>query len=798
MTGPHYDATGARAVAAQTIGTAITGSVTALPAETLHAARDIQAPASLTNLPPFPLCLGREDALTCLRDTFAEANGTAITQTSAVHGLGGIGKSTLALSYAHRFRQDYALIWWINAESSAHIEQSVGDLALRLVPAWAGGASHDERAAWALTWLQWHPGWLLIFDNVEDPSDLAPYLGALNGGHHLITSRRATGWPRTIRTHPLGALDADKSADLICTYAFAGSVITPREHQDARALAAELGYLPLALEQAGAYLRQNPNITINAYRQRLSAKLDKAAVGIDAERTIARIWTQTIKALTARNPQSVHVLHTLAWLAPDKVSVSLLETPDADNDDLHEALGLLNAYSMATVDRHTVSVHRLLQAVLRATAPAEPDGSPAGRHAAEEVIVRVLDAPTPGADMAWDTVMPHLIALATTRPAGHSGDRAADRYNVAAQHLHIQGRYVRATPLLAAVVAQCEQVLGDIHPNTLTSRNNLALAYRQAGDLARAVPLHESVLADRERLLGDIHPDTLSSRNNLANAYRAAGDTDRSMALYEAVLPQCVQVLGDTHPHTLVTRNNLANTYASAGNLDLAIPLYETVLAQCEQALGDTHPTTLISRTSLAGVYAAAGDLDLAIPLHKTVLAQFEQVLGDTHPNTITSRDSLADAYALAGDSNLSIPLFESVLAQRENVLGDIHPDTLSSRDSLAAAYASMGDLERSLPLLRTVLTQREDLLGDTHPDTLSSRNYLAIAYASMGDLDRSLPLLRTVLTQYESLLGGTHPDTLSIRNYLDALISTGRSPGVLSSPDTQLSDRHRIARQPD
>ncbi|WP_107452621.1 NB-ARC domain-containing protein [Streptomyces sp. TLI_053] len=409
-------ASGDRSIAAQHIGNAHTGDVIGLPAEILTAARDVPAPHGLANLPPVPLCLGRDEALREVRATLAEQNGTAITQASTVHGLGGIGKTTLALAYAHQQRHTYSLVWWINADSPTRLEQSLGDLALKLFPAWAGTASQDQRSAWATTWLQWHPGWLLVFDNVETPADLHPYLGALDGGHHLITSRRATGWPRTIHTQFLGTLHPDEAADLICTHAITNRTPTPRDRQAAHALAADLGHLPLALEQAGAYLAQNPTISIDTYRHRLTTKLDKAADGLNAERTIARIWTQTLHALTARNPLAVDTLHTIAWLAPDNIPILLLETPGTDTDDLAEALGLLAAYSMTTLTPNTISVHRLLQTVLRTTAPTNPDGSPAGRHEAEQALTQALPEPTTGPAPEWDTLIPHLTALATTTP----------------------------------------------------------------------------------------------------------------------------------------------------------------------------------------------------------------------------------------------------------------------------------------------------------------------------------------------------------------------------------------------
>ncbi|MFE7543035.1 tetratricopeptide repeat protein, partial [Streptomyces platensis] len=359
-----FEATGSGSVAAHRIGTAITGPVTILTAELLNSARDVQAPVGLTNLPPLPLCLGRTDALGWLRSTLEAEPGQRAARTTVVQGLGGVGKSTLALEYAHRHRHDHTVAWWIAAGSPARIEQALADLALRLIPAWAGSASTEERAAWAMMWLQWHPGWLLVFDNVEDPADLRPYIGALNG-YVIATSRRSAGWPTSVATLTLDVLDLAAASELLCRHMLGETPPTPRQMLEARALSADLGQLPIGLMQAGAYLAQNPTIGIERYRRRLVGTLDKAPEGVDPERTVARIWRQTISTLTERNPLAVSVLSTLAWLAPDSIPVELLAPIADDSDDIHEALGILGVYCMVSLTRDTVSVHRLVQTTLR-------------------------------------------------------------------------------------------------------------------------------------------------------------------------------------------------------------------------------------------------------------------------------------------------------------------------------------------------------------------------------------------------------------------------------------------------
>lgn len=698
MTGSAAEAAGPRSIAASgDVGVAVTGDgarVVTLPAEAVEWVRRVEAPPGAGNLPGSAsgVFVGREDELARLHALLTVNGEAAVTQVpgvGAVHGLGGIGKSTLALHYAHTHRRAYTVVWWLNASSTEQIVAGLAALAAHLCPEWAGDTDVSERAARAILWLQWHPGWLLVHDNVEDPRDLRHYLGALPDGHHLATSRTGTGWHSIAPAMPLGLLDPEAAADLLCSLAL-GSHPTPQQRAEAAALAAVLGHLPLALEQAGAYLYET-GTRFAEYRSMLGEVIDTATGGIDPERTIARIWHHTLTVVEGRDPRAITLLEAMAWLAPDAIPRTLLAPLCPNVRELGEALGVLHAYNMLTfsADRQTVSVHRLVQTVLRhqqLTTATGADAVPPGRRNAEHLLDQAIpeeEAP----DQEFERLLPHATALAeTTPPHPPAPARTVSAWQAVARYLNRQGRDAHAVPLRAAVLARSEQVLGDTHADTLVARSWLARAHKAAGDLDRAVPLYERTLAQREQLLGDLHPDTLASRNNLAWACWSMGDYTRAIALHETTLEQRERVLGDTHPSTLTSRNGLACAYDSAGYLARAIPLYEATLEQRERVLGDLHPSTLISRNNLAYAYSSSGDLERAIELHEATLAQRTRVLGDAHPRTLISRNNLAGSYRAAGDLDRAIPLYERTVTQSEQTLGPDHPDTRRRRRNLASA----------------------------------------------------------------------------------------------------------------
>ncbi len=579
-----------------------------LPPEALTPPAATEAPPNLTNLPQRTgVFVGRAGELARLAGAVtasADVAGEGVV-VLAVHGLGGIGKSTLAAQYAATHQRDFSVIWWITAASPAGIDTGLAALATALQPALAGLLPTEVLRERAVQWLASHDRWLVVLDNVTNPAHAQALLARAPAGRFVITSR-ATGWYGIATPVRLDVLAPGEARHLLTAILTHGRDPDPGQLADADALCAELGYLPLAIEQAGAYITETRTTPV-AYLHLLAGypagMYQQTAEGGDAQRTIARIWRVTLDQLTA-TPYAGQLLRILAFYAPDNIPRSLLHGL-ADPQPLLTAIGRLAAYSMITTADDTLAVHRLVQAVTRTPDPTDPHRSPTAVDEARDQTTTLLakavppTAKDPAGWPAWRILLPHLEAITQHITPGTDTVTTAALLGKTAAYLEDQGALARAIPLFERGLAARARVLGEDHPDTLISRNDLAAAYESAGDLGRAIPLFEAALDDRRRVLGEDHPDTLISRNDLAAAYESAGDLGRAIPLFEAALDDRRRVLGEDHPDTVISRNDLAAAYRSAGDLGRAIPLFEATLAACARMLGDDHPLTMAVRGNL-------------------------------------------------------------------------------------------------------------------------------------------------------------------------------------------------------
>ena len=775
--------------------------MTVLPAEAFRPWAELAVPAGLSNLPQPGLFVGRDRVLARLDAAMAGPGGVVV---QAVHGLGGVGKSTLAARWAAAHAAKYTLTWWITAATTADIDAGLADLAVALQPALTGVLPLEALREGAVQWLAAHSGWLVILDNVTDPADVAPLLARARRGRYLITSRRATGWHATgMAPVRLDVLDPAEAQDLLA------AILTPDRPDEPgrrRRAVRGAGFLPLAIEQAGAYLAQagtTPRDYLALLARYPAAMYQAAPEGGDAARTIARIWRVTLDRL-ADDPLAGQVLRILAWYAPDAIPRTCWTGwPTRRRCCARSAAWPPTACSPPSAG--TLAVHRLVQAVTRTPDPADPHRDPQAIDDARDQATRLLAAALPDlggpgrlADLA-DAAPAHRRP-GQPRATGHRHQATACLLNQAGLFLDDQGQPARAAGYLQRALAGCERVLGEDHPDTLASRNNLAAAYQAAGDLGRAIPLYEQTLADRAAGPGrrpPRHPDLPQQpRRRLpggggpgpghpavrADPRRPAAGPGRRPPRHPD-LPQQPRLRlpggGGSGPGHPAVRADPRRPAAGPGrgpprHADLPQqprlrlpggggpgPGHPAVRAgprRQRRVLGEDHPDTLTSRNNLAGAYQAAGDLGRAIPLYEQALTDRQRVLGEDHPDTLASRNNLAAPTRRRGIWAGPSRCIEQTLADRQRVLGDDHPDTLASRNNLADAYQAAGDLGRAIPLIEQALADWQRVLGEDHPDTLTSRNNLADAYQAAGDLGRAIPLYEQVLADRRGSWATTTP----------------------------------------
>ncbi|GGT34254.1 ATP-binding protein [Nonomuraea spiralis] len=667
--------------------------------------------------------VGRGDELEALGQALKDRPGVI---TQAVIGLGGIGKSELALHYATRHRDAYRLVWWIDAEGPDNIQTGLAGLCRALCAATAATAAAqvptEEAVAWALAWLGAHSDWLVVWDNVEDIEDVQPYLGRLHTGHVLITSRRDVGWQEVATVLTLGILPRAEAVRLLLE--MIGSPAAEDERLAAE-LAEELGDLPLALKQAGAYIVASPGMDLARYLRLLHTTPQRVLAADsgrrrDADQVVARTWAVTTARIAETDPPAMRLLRLLACYAPDHLPCQVLYgLADTDEVAVAEALGVLASYSMISrsVDGQELSIHRLVQAVT--WAELSDDERARVRATAAGLLEAALPA-DPEAISSWPLyarLLPHARAvLAPESPA----------MAIFIAYLTVNGDWHTARTVQQQRVTALQDELGLEHLDTLTARTRLAFFTAWGGEPAAARDQITALLPVMERALGPEHPDTLKTRDDLARWTGRAGDTVTARDQITALVPVMERTLGPEHPDTLRARANLAHWTGTAGDAAAARDQFAVLASVREQVLGPEHPATVADHGDLAYWTGEAGDATAAREQLTTLLPVLDRVRGPEHPYTLIYRGFLADFTGEAGDAVVARDQLAALLPVRERVSGVEHPATLTVRSDLAHWTGVAGDSGAARDQLAVLLPVLNRVLGPEHLDTVKARTRFA------------------------------------------------------------------------
>ena len=340
-------------------------------------------------------------------------------------------------------------------------------------------------------------------------------------------------------------------------------------------------------------------------------------------------------------------------------------------------------------------------------------------------------------------------------------------YNNIASIYENLGDYEKALEWCQNNIEICEYVFGIEHLNTASTYNNIALIYSRQGDYAKALEWHQKALSIYEKVLEREHLYTAVTYNNIALIYFRQGEYVKALEWHQKDLEICKKALGDEHPDTATAYNNIARVYENQGYFTKALELYQKALAICKRVLGREHPYTATIYNNIGIVYSHQENYDKALEWHQKSLEIREKVLGKEHPYTATTYNNIALAYHYQGNYAKALELYQKVLKIRKKVLGKKHPDTGIIYNNIAGVYDSLGDYCKALELYQKDLEICERLFGKEHPDTAATYNNIAGVYEKLGGYDKARELYQKALIIYEKVLGKDHPDTVAVYHNL-------------------------------
>jgi tetratricopeptide (TPR) repeat protein len=751
----------------------------------LARACSVTKPANLPYISIGDLFKGRAEALQELAQRLGPVPGssTAPAVVRVLAGLGGVGKTRLAVEYAWRQAEGYTALLFVSASDPEALQGNLAALcgrALLDLPEQAQTDQAVQRDA-VLAWLRQHPGWLLILDNVDaEPAARAAeaLLPQLTGGHVVLTSRLQP-WGRAFEPMQLAVLSPKAAVEFLLARTQDRRRQSADELSAAQALAGELGCLVLALEQAGAYIAQRRQ-TFAQYLNDWRHQRDQVLAWfhprlMNYPASVAITWQTSFDQLggCART-----LLQRLAWLAPEPIPESLLDVPVSDADDgdadFWAALAELESYSLLVraSDAPVFSIHRLVQEVTRL--------SQAGGEAVPAALVDTLhwiNAAFKGAPRDvrdWpvlEPLAPHARAVAAQTDAAGITDVTARLMNQVGILMLAQASYAQAEPLMRRALAIDEASFGAQHPKVAIDLNNLAQLLQATNRLAEAEPMLRRALAIDEASFGAQHPDVAINLNNLALLLKATNRLAEAEPLMRRALAIDEASFGAQHPDVARDLNNLAQLLHDTNRLAEAEPLLRRALAIDEASFGAQHPRVAIDLNNLAQLLQATNRLADAEPMLRRALAIDEGAFGAQHPNVAIRLNNLALLLQATNRLAEAEPLLRRALAIDEASFGAQHPDVAINLNNLAQLLQDTNRLAEAEPLMLRALAIDEASFSAQHPRVAIRLNNLAQLLQATNRLAEAEPMLRRALGIVENSFQPDHPLVVTARGNLTALL---------------------------
>ncbi|MEU6049559.1 FxSxx-COOH system tetratricopeptide repeat protein [Streptomyces xanthochromogenes] len=767
------------------------------------------------NLPPRNLAFtGRSQVLERMRDQRGGGLAVVLPQPQTLYGLGGVGKTQIALEYAHRFMADYDLVWWINCARTSDVAAGLAELGGRL-----GGQGGDDigvacrEAIEMLRRGEPTERWLLVFDNADDPEQLQRFLPRGGTGHILVTSRNQA-WSQYGGALAVDVFRREESVEHLQRRAPGLSA------HEADQVAGALGDLPLAVEQAAAWIAETATPVADYLDQLARQSTGVLSLNQPAgyPEPVGATWNVSIELLEQRSPAAVRLLQLCAFFAPEPIWAGLLygremiEALTPYDPSLREKLVLgrvireIGRFALAKVDpvEGTIEVHRLVQAVVRSQLTEQE------RHEAQHTVHRILAGARPDADEPIDnpetwprfaSIWPHLgpsevplcgepeprrLLIDRMRylwkrgeftAASALGEELRERWREQLgsddiQYLYLrfhisnvrrsQGRYAEALELDEETLARQRETLGATHPHTYMTTSALAMDLGALGRYDRAIELATEAYEGFRAIFDESHPRTLAAGNNLALTRRLVGWYAGARELDQDVYDRRTEVLGPEHPYTLSSAMCLARDLREIGRYEDSVTLLSRTYALSKDRLGASFPGTLAAAKSLSVALRRTGRYEDARRLTQSARARYRAKYTSVNPDSLACELNLAADLFAAGEPAAARDTALAVVAEYSENPGPSHPYTLAALSNLGIYQWGCGEPAAAESVLTGAIATMREVLGPGHPYTLFAAVNLAQVKADLGELHDALELERAAVAGLTKALGRHHPERLA------------------------------------
>ncbi|MFJ9811377.1 FxSxx-COOH system tetratricopeptide repeat protein [Streptomyces sp. NPDC101158] len=722
------------------------------------------------NVPPNnPNFVGREDLLAQVREQLLTGDTSAVLP-HALHGMGGVGKSQIAIEYVYRYASDYDVVWWIPSEQPTMILTALTELSQRMglnVSSEANRAVPAVREA--LRRGEPYGRWLLVFDNAENVEAVRPYFPTGGTGKILITSRNQE-WDRVARTLSVDVFTREESKSLLRRRA------RDLSDEDADKLAEALGDLPLAIEQAAAW-QAVTGMAVPDYLRLINEKIAELMLELvpspDYPMSVAAAWDVSLRQLEQRNPAALQLLQVCSFFAPEPISRSLFNNsrsttiaPELDDAlrtpiKLGRAIREINVYALARIEhRHdTIQLHRLVQAVL--VNRMSPQQQADMRHGAH-LLLADANPNSPGSRELWpryQALLPHVVV---SRAVECESPWVRGLIRGMVEFLFVWGDHAGSAAMAREALEIWTEKFGEEDQQTLEMAKWLAFILRTLGEYQEAAAMMQRTADTYIRTMGEDDEGTLDALIQLCSGLRLRAEMARGLEINRSVYERSLRAFGEDDPAALRAAHSLGVGLRLMG-LYKEARTYDTETARLRALnLGENHFDTLNTLSGLSIDIRESGDYLEGAAHQEDVYARYCLHFGEDTPASLGCARVLAVCRRRAGDHAGALALGESVWTKFVNRYGPDHPDAVACAANLVVDLRQDGQLRRSRELGEATVARYAAKLGDDHPYTLSARLNLGITLRHLDDLDASGQHLAAALPGLREKLGEAHILTLT------------------------------------